>query len=180
LTQALERRRQLVPLLGEMVGYLLGTLNNSSEMGTIANVEQQSMLRTQLLTKHDEKLEQRLGRPLPDDCQPWQDYRGPIRIVVPAKRTSLSFGESCRLKIVLLGHDQVKQTTLYWRPLGKGEYRCVPLKHVARAVYTVALPPARADLEYYIQAETKEGGTLTWPATAPDLNQTVVVLTSSH
>ena len=37
-----------------------------------------------------------------------------------------------------------------------------------------------ADLEYYIQAETNEGGTLDWPVTSPDLNQTVVVLTSSH
>jgi len=180
LKEAMQRRRQLVPLLGDMVDHLLGTLNNSSEMGTIANVEQQSMLRTQLLTKHDEKLAQRLGKPLPDDCQPWHDYRGPIRIVVPAKRTSLSAGESLRLKIVLLGYDQVKQAKLYWRPLGKGEYRPVSLKHVARAVYTATLPPARADLEYYIQAETREGGTLTWPATAPDLNQTVVVLTSSH
>lgn len=180
LTQALERRRQLVPLLGDMVGHLLGTLNNSSEMGTIANVEQQSMLRTQLLTKHDEKLEQRLDKPLLDDCQPWQDYRGPTRIVVPAKRTSLLLGESLRLKIILLGHNQVKQTKLYWRPLGKGKYRSVPLKHVARAVYAVTLPPARADLEYYIQAETKEGGTLNWPVTSPDLNQTVVVLAPSN
>lgn len=177
LTQALERRRQLVPLLGDMVGHLLGTLDNSSEMGTIANVEQQSMLRTQLLTQHDAKLEQRLGKPLSDDCQPWQDYRGPARIVVPAKRTRLSSGESLQLKVILLGSNQTMQTKLYWRPLGKGTYGSVPLKHVARAVYTVTLPPVRADLEYYIQAETKDGSAIRWPVTAPDLNQTVVVST---
>ena len=31
-------------------------------------------------------------------------------------------------------------------------------------------------VEYYVEAETVNGALLRWPATAPDLNQTVVVV----
>jgi hypothetical protein len=65
-----------------------------------------------------------------------------------------------------------------WRPLGAGAFREMPLRHVARAVYEVTLPPeaAKADLEYYVQATTDRGATLRFPVTAPQTNQTVVVV----
>ena len=43
--------------------------------------------------------------------------------------------------------------------------------HVGRAVWSATLPAAQEDFEYYLTA----GGNLVWPATAPGLNQTVVV-----
>jgi hypothetical protein len=52
----------------------------------------------------------------------------------------------------------------------------MPLKWTARGVYSVQLPAgAKDDFEYYIQVEPKSGRTVYFPATAPHLNQTVVV-----
>ena len=51
----------------------------------------------------------------------------------------------------------------------------VPSRHLARAVHEATLPPAQDDFEYHITAETAAGQTLVWPATAPDLNQSVII-----
>ena len=60
--------------------------------------------------------------------------------------------------------------------MGIGNFQKINLDHQARAVYSVTLPPASGeDMEYYIEAEMADGNKLVWPATAPGLNQTVVV-----
>lgn len=80
------------------------------------------------------------------------------------------------------------ESGFYWRSLGKGDFQRIPLEHVARGVYRVTLPAACTadDFEYYVEAKwpatTDSAGTTTpeqivrFPATAPDLNQTVVVM----
>ena len=68
-----------------------------------------------------------------------------------------------------------RAAALHWRALGAGRYRAIPLRHVARGVYAVTLPPARADLEYYLEAVLDNGQKVRWPATAPAINQTVLV-----
>ncbi len=53
----------------------------------------------------------------------------------------------------------------------------MPLRRVGRRVYKGALPAAGRDrpaLEYYVEAAAG-AGRLVWPATAPDVCQTVVV-----
>ena len=55
----------MLTLLGEMHNALLATLNNASELGTITNIQQQSMLRVKILTGQDDKLAKFLGEPLP-------------------------------------------------------------------------------------------------------------------
>ena len=90
----------------------------------------------------------------------------------------MAVGESLPLKVVLLAPRAAKGGSLYWRPLGKGEYREAPLTHVARAVYRVEIPPQGEDvsaIEYYVRATWDDGKTSVWPATAPSLQQTVVV-----
>jgi hypothetical protein len=82
-------------------------------------------------------------------------------------------GEPLKLKVIILG-DNPQNAALYWRPLGTGGFRKIPLQHVVRAVYTVSLPPAavQSDFEYYLRA--KAGGqSLRYPATS--FNQTVIV-----
>ncbi len=67
---------------------------------------------------------------------------------------------------------------LYWRPLGQGAFARLPVEHVARSVYSVRLPAAQIganDLEYYVEASTS-AGKIRFPATAPAMNQTVVVV----
>jgi hypothetical protein len=47
---------------------------------------------------------------------------------------------------------------------------------VARGVYSVQVPVgAKKDFEYHIQVEPASGQPIYYPATAPKLNQTVVV-----
>jgi hypothetical protein len=68
---------------------------------------------------------------------------------------------------------------LYWRPLGKGQYSTVALKRVGRAVYSVEIPVAATAgvaFEYYVKVMASDGQVLHFPATAPELNQTVVVV----
>jgi hypothetical protein len=173
--EALPRRRELVPLLAEMYAYLLATLHNASELGTLCNLEQQSMLRTKLITAHDAQLEEWLGAPLPADAHPWPDYRGPARLVVLTARGLQRAGESLPLRIVALDRQPMKKISAHIRPLGEGNWKTIQVKHLARAVYEARLPAARRDFEYHLTAETAGGQKLIWPATAPAMNQTVVV-----
>jgi hypothetical protein len=96
---------------------------------------------------------------------------------VPTVRTSIAAGETLRLKVIVLSRERPSKAALYWRKLGAGDYKTVPLQHVARGVYTVALPRggASSDVEYYIEAAAA-GRILRFPPTAPTINQTLVLL----
>jgi hypothetical protein len=59
--------------------------------------------------------------------------------------------------------------------MAHGAWQVKPLQHAGRAVYSVECPDVRDSLEYYLTAETAGGRQLAWPATAPALNQTVVI-----
>lgn len=102
-------------------------------------------------------------------AQPWpKEYQGTPRLIVPCVRTVVNKGETLRLKIIAL---PAAKPAVHIRPLGKGDWQTVPVEHLARAVYEVKLPAALEHFEYYITA----GENLVWPATAPQINQTVVV-----
>jgi hypothetical protein len=72
--QALPIRLRMVDLLGHLYNAPLATLNNATELGTICNIEEPSMLRLKLLSGQDAKLAQLLGEPLPTAAQPWKEY----------------------------------------------------------------------------------------------------------
>ena len=81
-----------------------------------------------------------------------------------------------KLKVIILSEAPPRAANLHWRKLGERRFAAVPLKLVARGVYSVLLPAgAKDDFEYYIQVEPQRGQTVCYPATAPKLNQTVVV-----
>jgi hypothetical protein len=168
--QALPVRLQMVSLLGELHHALLATLNNATELGTLCNLQQQSMLRMKVLTAHDATLAKYLGEPLPVAAQAWREYRGEPRLVVMTARTTATRGESLKLRIVALDKQPVKSVTVKVRPLGGKDWQEIPAKHIARAVFEATLPSASEDSEYFVTA-----GNLVWPATAPQLNQSVVV-----
>jgi hypothetical protein len=79
------------------------------------------------------------------------------------------------LKIITVDKEPLKSISLRIRPLGHGRWKTIPVHHIARSVHSATLPAAREDFEYHITALTKRGDKLVWPATAPALNQTVVV-----
>jgi hypothetical protein len=173
--RALTVRKELARLWVAMIRFQIAAVDTPGEMGTIANLEQQSRGAAQLLTKHDAALIKLLGTELPAACQPSKAYEGPARIIVPTVRTQVALDEKLTLKIILPGVNQPNRANLYWRTMGSGNYKTVPIKSIARSVYSVTLPSANKDFEYYIRISNSNGAKLIWPATAPQLNQTVIV-----
>jgi hypothetical protein len=105
-----------------------------------------------------------------------QPYRGPTQVIVPTVRALLARGEPLNLKVIVLAPEEAKQPLLYVRPLGGRDLRRVPCEHVARGVYRArVLPPDGGDFEYYVEV-LADGEPVRWPATAPDICQTVVVM----
>jgi hypothetical protein len=172
---ALPVRKELVAQVAEMHKHLLATVSTTGEMGNVTNWQQHNL--PYLLTKPGEELARLLGEPLPADAVPSSQYPGEPRLVVPFVRTSLAAGEPLRLTVIVLG-GKPSGAGVYWRRLGPGPFAKVPLQHVARGVYQVTLPAeaSKADFEYYVQATTAGGAKLSFPAAAPSLNQSVVVV----
>ncbi len=98
------------------------------------------------------------------------------RVVVPAVRTSLEPGEPLALEVLVLSKDKPAASTSIWRPMGRGAFAKVPLGAMrpgASSRHPSA--PSGDGIEYYIEVGA-DGGTARFPATAPALNQTVIVL----
>jgi hypothetical protein len=115
---------------------------------------------------------------VPRASQPWtKEYQGKPRIVVPTLPSHLLPGEVLTLKVILLSSTPPAGAVLCWRKLGTGPFQEIPLVHKARGVYIARFPSegATTDVEYYIGA-TFGGTRLVFPATAPALNQTVVLI----
>jgi hypothetical protein len=171
---ALSLRTMLAGQVKQIHRYLLSAVSTPGELGTLANWQQHNL--PPMLGPAGEELARAFGERLPPEALPTKEYAGPPRIIVPTVRTGLVTGETLTLKVILAG-IRPREANLWWRPLGTGEFRSVPLEHVARSVYRVALPPAatEADFEYYVRVVWDDGQVLHYPATAPRLNQTVVV-----
>jgi hypothetical protein len=170
---ALPLRRELVAQAAELHRHLMATVSTYGELGTVTNWQQHSLGR--LLAVPGRELAGILGAPLPADAMPSAEYDGPPRLIVPVVRGELEAGEPLRLTVLILGSEPAGPA-LCWRPLGPGPFARLPLAHVARGVYSALLPAAeiKGDFEYHIEA-TAGGRKLIWPATAPAINQSVVV-----
>ena len=100
---------------------LLATLSNATDLGTVVNIEQQSLLRVGVLTGQDDKLKQVLGEPLPPAAQPWKDYRGLARLVVMSPRGSAMKGEAMVLSIIALDKQPAKSVSVRLRRPGQAK-----------------------------------------------------------
>lgn len=173
---ALPLRVELVRHVGEVYQFLLPTISNPGELGTIANWEQH--LLPDLLEKPAKELAELLGENLPAEAQPSYGYRGPLRVIVPTVRSSIAAGETLVLKIILLAEQPPREATLHSRSLGEGKFARTKLTHIARGVYSAKLPALAENetgLEYYIEAVPRKGRAVYFPSTAPEMNQTLVV-----
>lgn len=159
----------------EMLTFQIAAADTPGELGTIANLETHTRKRMNFVTGQDDALEKALGHALPAACALSMAYAGPERIIVPTVRSSVNKGEALTLKIIALLKQPAKSITVRIRPLGARAWQTVDAAHVSRAVYSATLPAATGDFEYCVFAEPVRGTTLTWPATAPKLNRTVVV-----
>ena len=167
--------REILSAYAEAFGHLLGTVSTNGGLATVMYWEHGFY--PVALGDTGRALSGVLGGPLPAELRVPVTYQGPPRLIVPTVRTHAREDESLKLKVIVLDENRPKTATLYWRPMGEGDYQAMTLEHVARGVYTVTLPPAKGDaVEYYIRATTAEDQTLIWPPTAPPIAQTVICI----
>ncbi|HEY3414556.1 MAG TPA: malectin domain-containing carbohydrate-binding protein [Armatimonadota bacterium] len=171
--RALPARVAMVKDLREVYTQMLRFVSSPGEMGTITNWEQH--IGTGLMGRTGADLAAALGKALPPESLPGKGYAGPLRVFVPVVRTSAMRHERLKLQATVLSAASPASFTLCWRPMGRGSFRTVPVRHIARGVYSVALPSATEDFEYYVKVVDKAGEKAVWPASAPAICQTVVV-----
>lgn len=174
-TKALPARIALVQAAAEAYTHLLGTVSTYGELGTVCNLEAHTF--PAMLDKPAEELEKLLGAPLPSEaCMP-TSYAGPLRVIVPAIRTSRRPGEPLKLEVLTLSQKAVVDVVLNWRLMGEGKYTAEKFSPVARGVYQGVFSsfPGDADIEYYIEVTDAGNHLAVWPATAPTQGQTVIV-----
>jgi hypothetical protein len=177
-TGALPARIRLARTWETMMTWLLVATDTPGELGTIANLELATRGKLQFVNGHDTALAEALGEPaLPASTKVSSRYQGEPRIIVPTQRSVVSKGETPTLKVIVLDNEDPAEAVLCWRALGAGEFRGLPLRHVARGVYQVILPAVPDEgAEYYLRVMTAAGKPLVWPATAPGQNFTIVQL----
>ena len=166
----------LLAAVEEAYGFLLATVTDIGGMQTVLNWEGLQNLLS--LEKSAKWLKDYLGDNLKEDVFPSKSYKGDPRIIVPTVRTLLEKGEPLRLKVIVLDNQPASSVQLHWRPIGEKAFRSAKIQHVARAVYNIKLPSPGTDFEYYIEAKMADGKMCSWPATAPEQYQTVVVMPS--
>jgi len=172
---ALNARLDLARTWTRLMTLQTAIVRTPGEMGTIANLEHQTRRRTGLVEGRDAELSKALGKPLPREAALGQEYTGAVQLILPTIRSLVAPGEALGLKIIALDRQPVNSVIVHVRPLGRGDWRDIPAKHVGRSVYAITLPPAKEDFEYRVTAKTGSGKPLVWPATVPEINQTVVV-----
>jgi hypothetical protein len=176
--KALPLRGRLIRELTYVQQFLLDTVSTPGEMGTVANWQQHVF--PLLLDPSEKAITEVMGDPLSGKAVLPREYPGEPRLFVPVVRTTLAASESLHLDAVVLGvKDPV--AVCHWRPLGGTSFQSAPLTHVDRGVCRIVLPAReiQGDFEYYVEVTT-ERTALRFPATAPELNQTVVLVAKAE
>ena len=121
------------------------------------------------------EFEKLTGQKLPSNCWPSDKILTTNRIIVPTLRTTLRKNEGFKLKVII-PVVEVRSAKLYWKPVGKNSFNQTDLKNLNRSVWLAVIPvhSITDDFEYYIEVKSSSGS-LKFPATHPDCNQTVVV-----
>ena len=169
---------EMTNITREVFKYLLATVSTNGEMGTVANLNQHVL--PKVIEETGKELSEAIGENfIGISVLNIMDYSGEVRVIVPTVRSSVMDGEVLKLKVIILDKNPPKQAELLWRSMGIGEFTRVSLKHVNRSVYTVQFPLdgiKDEGIEYYIKVLTNDGNEKYFPATAPEINQTVVAI----
>ena len=166
-------RKEMIQTIRTTYGHLLATVTNSAELGTIMNWEQHNF--PALFEEPGAEAEKHLGHPLSDDLKLARVYIGSPRVIVPTVKTMTGRRTPLRLKVLILSNTPPTEATVKWRAVGAGKYEQLALKHISRGVYEATLPVKDADLEYYVAVKSGSQEIL-YPASAPEIGQTVVVM----
>jgi len=174
-------RKEILPLrlalarsYEDMIAAFVNCARSPGEVGTISSIESGS--RARIVSAHDSAIVALLGEPLPASAAINTAYPGPARIFVSAKRTQARANEPVDIRAFVLSSAKCTGVELHWRPLGQGAFKQTKASHRARQAFRVTLPAqAGVTVEYYLEATMADGGSAVWPATAPQINQTVII-----
>jgi hypothetical protein len=174
-------RKEVLPLrlalarsYEDLIAAFVHCAKSPGEVGTIASIESGS--RERIVSSHDRAIAQIIGEPLPAEAAVNTAYQGTPRIFVSARRTQAIVGEPQEIRAFVLSGAKCSGVNLYWRALGAGSFKRLTAAHRARQAYRAALPAqSGGTVEYYLEAALDDGQRVRWPATAPSINQTVVV-----
>jgi len=113
---------------------------------------------------------------LPPEANLPNEYPGIDRLIVATNPSALKKDDTFHVRVRILSNEENLSGILYWKLIGGTDYKEIPLKHLARNVFEVESPVAffGDDFEYYIEVKTGEKS-LVYPATAKDINQSVVI-----
>jgi hypothetical protein len=90
-------------------------------------------------------------------------------------RTAQAPDENLELKIIALDKLPVKYVRVKVRQIGAKKWKIIEAANTARAVWSARLPVPTDDFEYQIVSQTSDGTKMSWPASAPEINQTVII-----
>ncbi|GAP72682.1 hypothetical protein SAMD00024442_4_29 [Candidatus Symbiothrix dinenymphae] len=185
LTDSLQRQEQakneLLPLriqsvqqLREVHRHLFAFISTYGELGNLTNWQQHLM--DVHFDRPAKELTAWLGTELPAEALPDKTPVYSARIVAPELRTAINEGENFTTQVIITNALPAK-AVLKYRILGEKKYQTIALQSVGRCVYQAEIPADRitGDFEYYIEAKKQAGGTMHFPATAPNINQTVIL-----
>jgi len=161
-----------------LLHFLLMTVTTSSELGTIANLEQHNLLTLNHLNVCDSILLRALEEPLPSSTHLQMNYEGPSRLILQAPTGILEKDTDLYLKVRVLNPGEVKSVKLYWKAMGSADFKSTVFQSIDRNVFEIILEKSyihNRDLEYYVEAILDNDEIIQYPTTAGTINQTVII-----
>jgi hypothetical protein len=153
---------------------LFAFINTYGELGNLTNWQQHLM--DIYFDQPAKELTTWLGTELPAEALPDKAPIYSSRIIAPELRTAINADENFTTQVIITEASPAN-AVLKYRHLGEKKYQTVSLQNIGRCVYQAEIPADRltGDFEYYIEVEKQKGKTMRFPATAPEINQTVIV-----
>lgn len=161
---------ELTETICQLEQALLMSLETSGELGTLANLQQRSVLP---ILKECEEILRGMDLEVPELPEP---EIGPCsKLSVPCVRTGIREGEDLRLKLIVIGGAD--RAALYYRSMGGDSFEQMDFVHLRGWVYEVILPAEKitGDFEYHITAEAG-AHQVRFPAEATGREKSVILL----
>jgi len=102
----------------------------------------------------------------------------PPRIIVTPVNTTVKPGADFKITAIIIDDNrEIKEPALYYRIIGEGKYKSIPMRNVFRSTYEAIIMPSELSekgMEYYIAASDGDNTGYS-PADAPDLTYSFTV-----
>ena len=173
--RALPKRLEMIARLSDVYRSLIATIGTTGELGTLANWERHIL--PTVIVKPGEELERMLGQKLPAAAWPPNGYAGPTRVILPTRPSFYTRSDPLRIKVMVLSERPIREAAIRFRAIGEKRYTRAALRHVRRGVYEAELDASAfrgTDIEYYVTVVDGSGARVRYPATAPEINLTLV------